>query len=397
MLNRIKSFFIGSKLEQLNDYHERVRVVTNFHFSLVLLGGFLIALFPVFFSDQTDVLVLPVCSGLIFSVVLLFANKFIHSSITIGFIFVFLGWGVAFGNLFLNTEVLHIGTPLWIILVMLYSFYNLGFIRSLVVTILSFAVYVVWIVYFLQDEVKRVSSLINEITPVLVLEVSVAFVIIVAMISVYLKALTSREAQLTLKNKQLRLNQWSTEEEQFQFFKKLRHSMENHHKYFSKLSELQKKGAKSIYVEQQFKFLSVVYNALSRQQRYNSIDPGTLITAVLSVSVDTYDLKGVNYTVDNTIDFIEEKYVIPLSLVLTMLIFSIKNKTNEASINVSVNYFYEGVDVVFRYQDNCPSDNEFHHEKSRLEISNLLISDVGGVLEQKEPKNRSIVDIRFPL
>ena len=397
MLDRIKSFFIGSKLEQLHDYHDRVRVITNFHFSLILFAGFLVALIPALFSDQSAVLALPVFSGLTFSIILLFANKFIHSSKAIGFIFVFFGLSIAFGNLFLNTEVLHIGTPLWIILVMLYSFYNLGFIRSLFVTILGFTVYVVWIVYFLDDEVQRVPSLINEIIPVLVLEVSIAFVILVAMISVYLKALTSREAQLTLKNKQLKLNQWSTEEEQFQFFKKLRHSIKNNHKYFSSLNEIQEKGEETIYIKKQFEFLSVAYNALSRQHRYNSIDPGTLITAVLSVSVDTFDLKGINYTVDNTIDFIEEKYVIPLSLVLTMLLFSIKNKANEGSTNVSVNYFYEGVDVVFRYQDSCPSGNKSKDEKSRIEISNLLVSDAGGVYEQNESKTRSIVDIRFPL
>ena len=378
----------------MHEYHDRVRATTNFYFSLILFTGFLVALIPTFLSDRSDVLQLPVFSGLVFSTILLFANKFIYSSRTVGFIFVFLGLSVAFGNLFLNTDVLHIGAPLWILLVMLYSFYNVGLIWGMLVTIVSFLIYVIWIVYFLNSEVQRIADKLIEITPLLVLEVSIAFVILVAMILVYLKAITSKERQLTLKNRQFKLNKWSAEEDQFRFFKKIRYSIGNHHKYFAMLHELQKSDPNSVYVNNQFEFSAIVYKALSHQQRYNAIDPGTLITSILSTSAVTFGNDSLSYTVDNTIDFIEEKYVIPLSYVLTMLIYSTSKRNG--SNNVSVNYFYEGGEVVFRYQSDCPVQNS-SDDKIRVQISSMIVSETGGRYEQNESKERSFVDIRFPL
>lgn len=394
MFGNVRSFFIGDKLHQMRDYRDRVRAITNFNFSVILFLGFLVALIPALLSDRSDILQLPVFAGLGFSIILLFSNKFIQSAKAVGFIFVILGLGVAFGNLFLNTEVLHIGAPLWILVVLLYSFFNVGLIWSLIVTILSFSIYVGWIVYFLNDEVQRVADQIPDITPLLVLEVSIAFVILVAMILVYLRSITSNERQLVLKNKQLKLNQWSIEEDQFRFFNKVRFSMDNHHKYLSMLQELQNKGLTSEYLQKQFEFSSIVFKALSHQNRYNAIDPGTLITSILSFSSATFSNKQLNYIFDNTIDFIEEKYVLPLSYVLTMLVYS--TSKSDKTGNISVNYFYDGGEVVFRYQDDCLK-HDYSEDKDRIHISSMLVSDVGGKYEQKDLKERSFVDIRFPL
>lgn len=379
----------------MEEHHERVRATTNFYFTLVLFIGFSLALIPAFISERSDILIIPVFSGFIFSVLLLFANKYIRSSKVIGLIFILLGLSVAFGNLFFNTEVLHIGAPLWILLVILYSFYNVGVLWSIIVSLASFSVYVVWIVYFLNDEVSRVATDIQETTPLLVLEVSIAFIMLIAMVLVFMNAIYSKERQLTLKNNQMLLKQQAVDEESRKYAIQVRRSTENIHKYFETASELLKKKPDSKFLMQQLEFSSIVYKVFALQGRHKDNDPGVLITSTLSKSVASFSgEKKMNYTVDNTIDFIEEQHVFPLTIVLTMLVY--ETCRCDHAKNIAVNYFFENGEVVLRYQDDC-EHSEHEGQEERVQLSNIILSDVGARFVANTAKKRTHVDLRFPL
>lgn len=379
----------------MEDHHERVRATTNFYFSLVLFCGFSLALIPAFISERSDILIIPVFSGFIFSVLLLFANKYIRSSKVIGLIFILLGLSVAFGNLFFNTEVLHIGAPLWILLVILYSFYNVGVLWSIIVSLASFAVYVVWIVYFLNDEVSRVATDIQETTPLLVLEVSIAFIMLIAMVLVFMNAIYSKERQLTLKNNQMLLKQQAVDEESRNYAKQVSRSTENIHKYFETASNLISENKSSEFLHEQLRFSSVVFKIFALQGRHKDNEPGILITSTLSKVTATFsEDKKINYTVDNTIDFIEEQHIFPVCMILTMLVYE-TCQCDDAE-NIAVNYFFENGEVVLRYQDDCEHP-EHEGQEERVQLSNIILSDVGARFVANTAKKRTHVDLRFPL
>lgn len=394
MFKTLRSFFIGEKLKNLKDHHGRVKALTNFYFSIILFFGFSIALVPAFISDRSDILILPVFSGFIFSVILLFANKLISSPKVMGLFFVVFGLTVAFSNLFFNTEVLHIGAPLWILVVIFYSFYNIGITGSLIVSIFSFSTYVFWIVYFLDDEVQRVQPKIQETVPLLVLEISIAFVLLVSMAIVYMKAILSEERQLMLKNKQMKLQQKKADEESRSYTKQVRKSTDNIHKYFDTIHGLIRENGALPFLTDQFMFSAVVFKVFSLQGKHKENDPGVLFTSTLSKATATFTDKKINYTVDNTIDYIEEQHVFPITMVLTMLIYSSCKSTDVQ--NISVSYFYQNGEVVLRYQDDREhEDSDIQTEQTR--ISNIILSDVGASYISREDRRRSFVELRFPL
>lgn len=397
MLEKMKSYFIGDKLSRMTEHHDRVRVITNYNFSLVLLLGFLATLIPVFFSSNNEILFIPVFSGLTFSVLILFGNKFINSPKVMGLIFVIFGLSVAFANLFLNTEVLHLGVPLWILLVLLYSFYNIGALWSIVVAAISVSIYVFWVVYYLDDEVQRMAGKINEITPLIVLEVSLAFVTLTAMILVYVKAIYSKERQLTLKNKQMRLNQQVIDDKEKLHNRAFHHSMNAVHKYFEMLSLRSKDPKNSNDLNKHFTFSSIVYKAISQQGKYRNMDPGALITSILGISSATFGKESseIHYTVDNTVDFIEEEFVFPICLVLTMLVHHSFN-TSKAK-NIAVNYFYDGGDVVLSYRDDGKKEVSKLEAEGLLETGTNILSEVNLNFSLREDKQGTFVDIRLPV
>jgi hypothetical protein len=397
MLKKMRSYFIGEKLSRLTDHHDQVRAITNYNFSLVLLLGFVVSLIPVFFSDNNEILYIPVFSGFTFSVLILFGNKFIYSAKLLGLIFVIFGLSVAFANLFLNTEVLHLGVPLWILLVLLYSFYNVGALWSIVVASISVSIYVFWIVYYLNDEVQRMARVINEITPIIVLEVTLAFVTLTAMILVYVKAIYSKERQLTLKNKQMRLNQQVVDNQEELYNRAFHHSMKSVHKYFDILSSMSKDLKSSTELNIHFMFASIVSKAISQQGKYRNMDPGALITSVMGVSSATFakETSEIHYTVDNTVDFIEEEYVFPLCLVLTMLVHHSLNVAR--ADNIAVNYFYDGGYVVLSYRDNGKKETNRMEAVDLVKIGISVLSEVNLKFGLREDKQGTFVDIRMPV
>lgn len=392
MFRTFQSFFIGHKLAAIREHHERIRTITNFNFSVVLFLGFLIALIPAVISERSDILQLPVYSGLMVSVILLFANKFLKSSRSIGFVFIVLGLSIALGNLFFNKEVLHLGAPLWILLVILYSFYNIGVIWSIVVSVASFSAYVIWIVYFLQDEINRIEDQLLDIIPLLVLEVSIVFFLLLAMVLVYVTAIVSKERQLTISNRQMHRKQLAIQEDEVYYSKQMRDSANNIHHYFSVLHEISEKEDPQ-FLKQQVAFNAIVYKVFALQKQYKDNEPGLLLTSLLSQTTSMFDRSDIQYTVDNTIDFIEQRHVFPLLMSTAMFVFR-TSQCPKAS-NIAIHYFFEQGEVVLKYHDDC--DQQMDQSNQLMEISGKLLADIGASLAEKEGDHRTHIELRFPI
>lgn len=397
MFEQLKTYFIGDKLRTFDDHHDRVRATTNYYFSLVLLIGFFVSLPPALFSDYADVLAIPVFSGSIFSVGLLFANKYIYSSRVIGLIFIVFGLSIAFANMFLNGGMLHIAGPLWILVVLLYSFYNIGVRWSVVVAIISVLTYVYWLVYYLPEEVKSTADNIIELVPVLVLEIGIVFTMLVALILVYMNAIYSKERLLQLKNNQMTLKQKALEEEDKRYVKQAQGSFNNVSNYLQQLSKTDISSSYDQLLNDQFLYASIVTKSLAHQWKPKEVEPGSLLTSLLSVSRSHFE-KGekIKFTVDNTIDFVELKHIFPMSMVVVMLI----QNTYECggAENLAINYYFESGEIVLSYRDDCKEQQTLQVKTDALITnSGVVLSDVGARLELKSVQQGTYAEIRFPL
>jgi cell division protein FtsL len=241
------------------------------------------------------------------------------------------------------------------------------------------------------------ARVINEITPIIVLEVTLAFVTLTAMILVYVKAIYSKERQLTLKNKQMRLNQQVVDNQEELYNRAFHHSMKSVHKYFDILSSMSKDLKSSTELNIHFMFASIVSKAISQQGKYRNMDPGALITSVMGVSSATFakETSEIHYTVDNTVDFIEEEYVFPLCLVLTMLVHHSLNVAR--ADNIAVNYFYDGGYVVLSYRDNGKKETNRMEAVDLVKIGISVLSEVNLKFGLREDKQGTFVDIRMPV
>lgn len=397
MFEQIKTYFIGEKLRTLDEHHDRVRATTNFYFSLVLLIGFTVALVPAIFSDYADILAIPVFSGSIFSVGLLFANKYIYSSKVIGLIFIVFGLSIAFANMFLNGEVLHIAGPLWILVVLLYSFYNIGVRWSVVVAIISILTYVFWVVYYLPEEVSRVAGKITEMIPVLVLEIGIVFTMLVALILVYMNAIYSKERLLQLKNNQMSLKQKAIEDEDKRYVKQVQKSFDNVSSYLEQISKMDITSSYDKLLNDQLLYVSIVAKSLGHQWRPKEVEPGSLLTSLLSVSRSHFENEEkIKFTVDNTIDFVELKHIFPMSIVVVMLIENTYDCGGAE--NLAINYYFESGEIVLSYRDDCKKQQTLQAKTDAFtNNSGVVLSDVGARLELKSVQRGTHAEIRFPL
>lgn len=377
MWKRLTSFFIGKQLENTRNYHDRIKLNANFYFALLTSIGFLIALFPTLLASNTAILRIPVFSGLAFSSLMLISLKFGKTIASTAVLFVIFGWGVAFGNLFFNTEVLHIGAPLWLLIVVLYAFYNLGRVWGIIVSAISFLGYIYWIVYLLEGEAQRVAPHVAEMVPLLVLEVSMAFTLLVAMALIYHEAVTGNEKMSALKAKQLKLNESKSNREEKRHRSQLQQYFEEQQHLFIRLQ----KNTDHFNMEEQYlefnHYFAILSAVIAIQSPIEDMDAGFFLHETTQRYLASKNLQStIVYSVDYSVDFIPAASILQIGMTLLILLDNTAQRSDHLK-NIAIRYALEGHAVAMTYLEHSEGHSKSDQRLNKaVEMMQLLFPDI---------------------
>ena len=392
-MKKLEHFFIGSKLNSTNSIYENVRIKMNLYFSLVSLFGFLTAAIVIFFSDTADAIILPVTTSIVACIIHLICLKFIPSIKISSFIFSTFIFLCIFTNIFLNEEILHLGTLLWIIILILYSLYTLGKTVGMIFALISVVLYVYYLSFMLAPQILKLGGQLLETVPLIVLEISIAFITILFTLNVYLTSIRSTQSELISKNKQLtQKNKEITRqhEEKIVMLKEIHHRVKNNLQIINSLIRLQSHK----YKDDKFQLLfddiqnrifamSAVHERIYKSQDLSDINIYDYFDELFKDLLNQYGAnEKVAYTLNTEVEYVNAQHVIPVGLILNELISNSLKHGFKSEGNISFTYFLKGENAVFDYRDDGKGYNVDEVSPNfGLELIELLVEQMEGEMQ----------------
>ena len=401
-MNKLEHFFIGSKLNSSNSIYENVRIKMNLYFSLVSLLGFLVAAVVIILSETADAIILPVTTSISACIIHLMCLKFIPSVKISSFIFSTFIFICIFSNIFFNEDILHLGTLLWIIILILYALYTLGKTIGMIFAIVSVVLYVYYLSFMLAPQIVKFGDQLLDTVPLIVLEISIAFITILFTLNVYLTSIRSTQSELVSKNKELtQKNEEITRqhEEKIVMLKEIHHRVKNNLQIINSLIRLQSHK----YKEDKFQLLfddiqnrifamSAVHERIYKSQDLSDINIYDYFDDLFKDLLNQYGAdEKVNYTLNTEVEYVNAQYVIPVGLILNELISNSLKHGFEGEGNISFTYFLKGGKVIFDYRDDGKGFNADQITANfGLELIELLVEQMDGEMKVTSTEGRGV-------
>lgn len=374
----------------------------NLYFSLVSLLGFLIAGVVILFSETADAITLPVTTSILACIIHLICLKFIPSIKVSSFIFSVFIFICIFSNIFFNEDVLHLGTLLWIIILILYSLYTLGKTIGMIFAGISVILYVYYLSFMLAPQMIKFGDQLLDTVPLIVLEISIAFITILFTLNVYLTSIRSTQQELISKNKELtQKNKEITRqhEEKIVMLKEIHHRVKNNLQIINSLIRLQSHK----YKEDKFQLLfddiqnrifamSAVHERIYKSQDLSDINIYDYFDELFKDLLHQYGAdEKVAYTLNTEVDYVNAQYVIPVGLILNELISNSLKHGFEGEGNISFTYFLKGENAIFDYRDDGKGYNiDQVSPNFGLELIELLVEQMDGKMKVTSALDRGV-------
>ncbi|PHR46987.1 MAG: hypothetical protein COA32_08675 [Fluviicola sp.] len=392
-MKKLEHFFIGSKLSPTNSIYENVRIKMNLYFSLVSLFGFLIAGLVILLSETADAIILPVSTSVLACIVHLICLKHIPSIRVSSFIFSTFIFVCIFSNIFLNNEILHLGTLLWIIILILYSLYTLGKAIGMIFAAVSVILYVFYLSFVLTSQINTLGDQLLDTVPLIVLEISIAFITILFTLNVYITSIRSTQSELILKNNELsQKNKEITRqhEEKIVMLKEIHHRVKNNLQIINSLIRLQSHKYKDNKFQMLFDdiqnrifAMSAVHERIYKSQDLSDINIYNYFDELFKDLLNQYGAtERVDYTLNTEVEYVNANYVIPIGLILNELISNSLKYGFKDKGNISFTYLLKGGCTVFDYRDDGKGfDVDKVSANFGLELIELLVEQMEGELK----------------
>jgi two-component sensor histidine kinase len=362
-------WLINESLSNTKDFNERSQIKMTFRiwFILSLLFIVLASIVVVFENDYG--LIYPISTGLVFLVVvayLLRSNKRKIASYLISFS----GVIITLIAVFLLENPMPIDGGLWLIIFCMYAYFSLEKRTGNVLFVFSMVVYSVYLIFVLPKHLDTfdLESLQLSQQIVLVATIVSIFLIIRHLIVAFILANKEGEKHLLEVNSELSYQNTiieSQNKEKTLMMMEIHHRVKNNLQVINSLlriqaNKLQDDQSRDVFNEAQNKVIamSLIHEEMYKNKNLDEINfMGYIHNLTKAIVANNQSDKAVDVNVDSEIEFIDNKTMVPLGLILNeMIINSLKHGFKIANNNrIDIQFIFndKGEDeFVMHYKDN---------------------------------------------
>ncbi len=363
-------WFIGASLEKADDSQERARIKMNFHvwLAFAITLTILISLL-IYFGDKVG-LIYPIASGLVLAFITGVLIKKGKSKIA-SYLITFFGWGIVVTSIFAIINPLPVDGGVWLALFIVYAFFMHGKKAGTIMTVVSVILYSIFIIVRLDDNlvVYDKETLEERQYYAVAVIVAVIFIIMRSVIAAFIDARDEVNKQLQQKMDELS-HQYkiieSQNKEKTLMMNEIHHRVKNNLQVINSLLSIQSRKlddhqSKAVFTEAQNRVvaMALIHEEMYRNKNLGEINFSKYIHNLSQEIIRNHesDMK-VQLEVNSDVEFIDNKTMVPLGLILNELIInSLKHGfqdglNNKIEINFSLKEKAKKEQFSMEYKDN---------------------------------------------
>lgn len=403
MFKLIHKYFLGDLDAKTDSLHEITQAKLLCNIAVVVFAAGVVVTVTSLILGTYPVLV-PAVGNVALAIVMLVILKRGNIKLAGGIYFITLFF-LLFGNLILNDQVMHFGSPFWIMLLNVMVMYILGFrwgIGFLVASTVGFSYYVIEV---LPHSLEIADQLPNKIHYTVVYETVIVLFLLGYVIGSILKASRDSDAILKAKNEALQIRN----EEKEVMLKEIHHRVKNNLQVVIslmrlKVHELTDQETKDHYQETINRVMAMakIHERIYQSTELNNIDLEYYFKDLSQTLLHSYETdKKVDFVYNITVDRMELERSVPLALIFNELFSNSLEHAFEHTENpkIELNLYVDDNTLSFQYCDNGTWKEVDERKSFGLELIDALVGQLDGKLVfEKEPTTFwVIIDTSTPL
>jgi two-component sensor histidine kinase len=365
MFYKLRSYFVGGKIDHFESIHDKSRVALLFSLALLVTVMGLMA-FVVSLIIGTYPVFIPAIGNMLFGTMTLLLLKFTKGFKVAAVFYFSVLTLLIFGNLLFNHGTMHVGAPFWIMLVNLLVMVVLGFRVGLIYLSISLIGFLYYLHYVFPFHMDIADTLTEQTYYSAYYEAFFALFLLAFIIFAVLKSSELSDHLLSHKNIELqRQNEMirSRDEEKTIMLKEIHHRVKNNLQVITSLLRLQMYEIDNKVEAEKFNdsinrvmTMSLIHEKMYQSEELSRINLHEYFKGLSNDLLDSYQTDiNVDLIIDLRIDRVGLKSIVPLALIYNELFSNSLKHAFEGvahpKIQVSLDYGEEGY-FVFVYQDN---------------------------------------------
>lgn len=393
MFKNFRTYIIGQRINGLNNYHDKTRVNLLFNIaSFVMTLGIIASIISIIIGAYP--ILVPALGNVVFAIIALFIVKYSSFQLSAKIYFSALFF-LLFGNLIFNFGTMHVGSPFWVMLLIIMVFYILGKkwgIAYIILSSLGFGYYVAFVfpktIELVQDLPKSTyySALYETVFVLSILGYVLSTIISASKNSD--KLLNESNASLQTQNKTI----LDSNQEKTILLKEIHHRVKNNLQVIVSLMRLQmhtlqNKESVTNYQETINRVLSMsmIHEKMYQTENLSQVN---LEKYFYDLSIDLINSFEIDFKVDLEYNFEVEKIglktIVPLALIFNELFSnSLKHAfttTNSPKIVIFIKPLSKDT-FLFTYEDNGKWKEAQNELSFGTELIESLISQLDGEMQ----------------
>lgn len=333
----------------------------------------------------TYAVLVPALGNIALALIVLMILKYSSMRVAAGFYFTAL-FILLFGNIIFNENVMHIGSPFWVMLLNILVMYILGIRWGIVFVLASILGFGYYIIFVLPTSLKIMNELPPKIFYSVVYETVIALVLLSYVVGSILKTSSESDVMLKAQNNDLR----ARHEEKKVMLKEIHHRVKNNLQVIVSLMRLKMYDVDDSATLEQYQdtinrvmAMAKIHEKIYQSNSINKVDLEEYFEELSRDLLQTYETdKKVDFTYDIRVDHMDLDNIVPLALIFNELFSnSLEHafgSTAHPKINlrltVSMDTFY------FEYEDNGKWKENPSSTSFGLELIETLVSQLDGTL-----------------
>lgn len=361
-MNGIKSFFIGDLFTSTTSPYEKAKIEVNFTFSLYSFIGFA-SVFIVVYLIGANSVAIPTGFSALFCLAHLIVLRTTKNVRVAGILFSFAIFTVIFGNLFFNTQTLHLGTILWIVVLILFVTFNFGRKIGLFASLFCVLFYTLFIFTKLPAHIALATTFDPSIYYSIGAEIFIGIGIILYLIDVFIETNYKITNELKVSNKNLE-KQNLLIQKQFRekdiMMKEIHHRVKNNLQIINSMLRLQSAKidlpqSQEVFSEAQNRIqaMAAVHERMYQSEDLSNVKIESYLRKLCVDFIAQYSInQEVELVVSSSVENIDVQRLVPLGLILNELVSnSLKHGIDKIG-KIEINLSEKDHQLLFSYSDN---------------------------------------------
>jgi two-component sensor histidine kinase len=298
-------------------------------------------------------------------------------------------------------ESYHFVDVVWMLIIILHTFFTLGSIWGTGILIFSLIGSLYYLIFVLQTNLEMVNHIETEQVIALSINFSICMLIIAYFIRQFLKVNAHAEKKYieltsTLKDKN---------EEKTVLLKEIHHRVKNNLQVITSLLRLQSKDITdekylNLYEESinRVTAMSRIHDKIFQNEDLAKIDLEKYVRMLVKDLIQSYSLRTkIDLQIRSDVDQVGAKSLVPIALIFNELISnSFKHAFNNLEEGVIIiDISKNDVDIVINYSDNGQWNSDIRPNSLGLELIDSLTGQLNGTLEREIDNQGTSYEFKF--